>query len=171
MTAGSTTCSDGDLLRQPRANPGLLLVRIGINSVDYLGHFMTIQEFISRERITIVSEYADSNPNMTDSVRQMNHYRCLLTRRPSAGRVRKMSVYFSMGLGLSGKPDAASVLDCLASDASGAEESFDDWCDSCGYDTDSRAAERTYKAVVTATRKLEAFLQDSYDDLMNIERL
>lgn len=132
---------------------------------------MTIQEFIDRERITIVCDHADSNPNMADSDRQMNHFRCLLTRKPSAGRVRKMSVYFSMGLSLSGEPDAASVLDCLASDAPSSEQDFEDWCDDYGYDTDSRAAERVYKAAATATCKLRTFLQDSYDDLMNVERL
>lgn len=44
-------------------------------------------------------------------------------------------------------PTVAEVLDCLASDASGADQSFEDWCSDLGYDTDSRSAERTYNAV------------------------
>lgn len=43
-------------------------------------------------------------------------------------------------------PTAGSVLYSLLLDASGADENFYDWCDSFGYDTDSRKALGIYEA-------------------------
>lgn len=44
------------------------------------------------------------------------------------------------------KPEAASVLQCLLSDAQASRESFEEWCSNFGYDTDSREALGTYLA-------------------------
>ena len=73
---------------------------------------------------------------------------------------RSMTVPFGMGAALTDEPDAADVLNCLASDASGYENawSFEDWAAEYGYDTDSRSAERTYGAVEGQTLALRAFL-------------
>lgn len=133
---------------------------------------ITILAFVNRERITIDCEYVDSNPNMPDS-ENMNHWKCKLTRRTVNGGRRSMTVYFSMGYGLSGKPKATDVLDCLASDASSADQDFESWASDYGYDTDSRKAEQTYKTVAVATRKLKAFLgPDAFHTLVNhTERL
>jgi hypothetical protein len=43
-------------------------------------------------------------------------------------------------------PHAAGVLYSLLSDANACEESFESWCDSYGYDSDSRKALATYQA-------------------------
>jgi len=84
-----------------------------------------------------------------------------------------MTVPFSMGDGYNGaKPTVDTVLDCLASDASGADETFEYWCGNFGYDTDSRRAEKTYKAVQRQTAKLRAFLgEDLYMGLLGLERI
>lgn len=52
----------------------------------------------------------------------------------------------SDGVNYAVSPAQASVLYCLLSDASGAEENFYDWCDNFGYDSDSRKAFDTYNA-------------------------
>lgn len=66
----------------------------------------------------------------------------------------------------------AEVLN--ASDAAGVENatSFEDWCEEYGYDTDSRCAERTFKACKHATERLKNFLgNDLYETLLwKIER-
>lgn len=49
------------------------------------------------------------------------------------------------------KPSAYSVLACLTLDYS---DSFEDFCSEYGYDTDSRMAEKTYKAVIEQDRQL-----------------
>lgn len=43
-------------------------------------------------------------------------------------------------------PDALSIVHSFWMDASGADETFDDWCLNLGYDTDSRKALETYLA-------------------------
>jgi hypothetical protein len=134
---------------------------------------ITLKQFIGRESITIESQMVDRNPNM-DSSDRMDHYKCKLSRR--FGNVqRAMTVYFSMGLALCREPTVEDVLDCLASDASTVDnaKSFEDWCSELGYDTDSRKAERTYRACERQREKLMQFLgQAAYDQLVwNTERL
>lgn len=67
-------------------------------------------------------------------------------------------------------PDPADVMDSLRSDASGTEESFEDWADGLGYETDSRSAEATYRACVDTARQLRAGLGwSAYRELMECE--
>ena len=86
-----------------------------------------------------------------------------------------MTIYFSQGPAIAREPSAADVLDCLASDAAGYESagSFEDWASEYGYDTDSRKAERTYKAVEKQAADLARILPvDAYNDLLwHTERL
>ncbi len=55
-------------------------------------------------------------------------------------------------------PDADSLIDCLRMDAQSGEDSFEDFCGNCGYDTDSRTAEQTWRACQEAGRKLRGLL-------------
>ena len=72
------------------------------------------------------------------------------------------------------RPELEDLLDCLASDASGIENSpdFEDWCGEYGYDTDSRKAEKIFKTVEHQARRLKQFLGDDlYEALLwNTER-
>lgn len=135
----------------------------------------TIQDFIARHGIEMDCSFADRNPNMIDDGSKMDHWRC--TFRVKDGRItRKMTVYFSMGVGHNGaRPGPADVLDCLASDALGVHNSpkFEDWCAEYGYDTDSRKAERIHKVCERQAQKLYAFLGPNDFDvlLFNTERL
>lgn len=119
---------------------------------------MTTEQFVTRHGISITCDWTASNPHMDDA-RDMNHWKTVLR----FGR-RRMTVVFSMGLGLRGEPTAADVLSSLAMDASSADQDFESWCGDYGYDTDSRKAERTYKAVQAATTKLRRFIGS--DDLL-----
>jgi hypothetical protein len=82
----------------------------------------------------------------------------------------KMTVYFSKGTGHHGaEPTVEEVLDCLSSDAAGIENAsnFEDWCSEYGYDTDSRSAEKTFKACEHSAKRLRNFLGDDlYDQLL-----
>ncbi len=124
----------------------------------------TMKEFIEQNKITLTSERTDSNPNMDDSSK-MDHWKCTL-RQPDG---RRMTVTFSKGSGHHGEePEAAEVLDCLASDSSGIEnaQSFEDWCGEYGYDTDSRKAEKIFKTCERQAEKLKAFLGHLYKTLL-----
>lgn len=131
---------------------------------------MTMQEFIKAHKITMTAEWADSNPNMEDSG-NMDHWKCIL----KMGR-KRLTVPFSMGIGHNGKaPKVEDVLDCMASDSSGIDNttSFEDWCADYGYDTDSRKAERTFRVCERQAQKLRAFIGDNdYETLLyDTERL
>lgn len=124
---------------------------------------MTIlQKFCAENKIRAKVESADDNPNMdAKDKRSMNHYRVTLRRGD-----RRMTVPFSTGMGWTREPDAADVLNCLISDASGFLSAcdFEDWCSEYGYDTDSRRAERTFKLIDKQTTKVRNFLGELWDD-------
>lgn len=131
----------------------------------------TIDQLIATLGITATAEPTDRNPNMDDAT--MDHWRVTLRRNNPR---RQMSLdMFSMGSGLNGaEPKADEVLDCLASDAAGYENAtdFEGWAEEYGYDTDSRTAERTYRAVGRETRNLRRFMGDEYKTLLwDTERL
>jgi len=133
---------------------------------------MTLNEFIEETGIVLTSEWTERNPHMEDSGR-MDNWRVKL-RNKKLGKT--MRLYFSKGVGHNGaEPTIDEVLDCLASDAAGIDNSngFDDWCDEYGYDPDSRRAEKIYKQCERQAERLKKFLgPDQYEQLLwNIDRL
>ena len=132
---------------------------------------VSLEQFITDNRVTMTAERTDSNPAMDDSA-NMDHWRVTLRCRR-----RQMTTVFSMGYGHNGaEPKTAEVLDCLASDANGYDnaQSFEDWAGDYGFDTDSRKAERTYKAMAKSADKIRRLLgDDAYTLLTNgsVERL
>jgi hypothetical protein len=96
--------------------------------------------------------------------RDARHFTCTLRN----GR-KRLSIPFSQGSAFTEEPTAEDVLNCLALDAAGLENSpnFDDWASEYGYDADSRRAEKTFKTVERQAAKLMAFLgADAYDRLV-----
>ena len=132
----------------------------------------TIRDFIEGIGITATAVRTDRNPHMQYGSGYMDHWRVTL-RRPDTEQ--RLTVYFSMGSGHHGKePDAAGVLDCLASDSAGIENArdFEDWCSDYGYDTDSRKAHKTWTACQRQADHLKAFMGTQYQALLfETERL
>lgn len=132
---------------------------------------LTLAQFVERHHVKLAAERTDANPAMPDS-RDMDHWKVTLRAQG-----RRMSLVFSQGYGHNGKkPDVASVLDCLASDASSFDnaQSFEDWAADMGWDTDSRKAERTFKAIKRQSERLKRFLGSTaaYETLLyHTERL
>jgi hypothetical protein len=147
---------------------------------------VTIGQFVEENGITIKSVPTDHNRNMADSA-NIDHWQVTLVRRtytqpgtfvnPQSGSIRngkehsrRMTLTFSKGYGHHGaEPTATEVLDCLASDAAGIDNavSFEDWCSEYGYDTDSRKAEKTFKACEHEATRLKTFLgEDLYQQLL-----
>jgi hypothetical protein len=116
---------------------------------------MTIQDFIRSQRLTMFARPATANPHMTGMPAGSRHFMCDIRKGAAS-----MLVPFSQGPALKDPPELAGVLDCLASDASGVENAstFEEWCSEYGYDTDSRAAERTYNATAQQTEALRNLL-------------
>ena len=128
---------------------------------------MTIQEFIEKYKIRFTCNWADKNPNMAHSLYMHRHFRCVLRR----GR-KSMVVYFSQGDAHTKDPTCADVLDCLASDSSGLDQSFESWASDLGYDTDSLSAFKTFKTCKRQTDRLKTVLGDTqFDELLRCERM
>lgn len=86
---------------------------------------------------------------------------------------RSYTLPFYMGRGHNGEPpEVDDVMDCVLSDAAGYDgaDGFDDWAGEYGYDTDSRAAEKVYKAVEKGRNKLARLLGDEYETFLYAER-
>jgi hypothetical protein len=80
-------------------------------------------------------------------------------------RGHKLSVDFFQGMAHEKEPTAADVLSCLISDATSVENtrSFEEWCSDFGCDTDSRKAEKAFKACEAMVPKLRRLLGDDFD--------
>lgn len=66
----------------------------------------------------------------------------------------------------SNEPTMYDILSCLTKYD---PETFENFCSSYGYDTDSRSAERTYKAVCKEYNAVERLFGDIMDELQEIQ--
>lgn len=83
-----------------------------------------------------------------------NRHRITMARKGAGGRFTLM-FWNSYNDARDGSPVYAyDVLACITKADPG---SFEDFCSEYGYDTDSRKAEKTYKAVVQEWKKVERF--------------
>jgi hypothetical protein len=81
----------------------------------------------------------------------------------------QLTVPFYTGYGIKGEPTAIDVLSCLLSDSNSADQDFDSWCQDLGYDSDSRKAERIYKACESISCKLHKFLGEDYETFLSAD--
>lgn len=119
-------------------------------------------------------ERVDENPNMERQ--DMDHWKVTLEigKTGFQKKRRRLTVYFSKGYGHNGtEPNVDEVLDCLASDSTAMDMSFEDFCSEFGYDMDSRKAEATFKACVRIGKNLARFLGDDLlkELVYEVERL
>lgn len=130
-------------------------------------HMATIEEFIEMHGIKMKEcNKIHQSPYMTDF--KGDHWEIVL-HMPGKG-INEFVTYFSKGIGHKGKrPTVSEVLDCIASDASGYENSnsFEDWANDYGYDIDLRRAETIYHNVKAASLNLKNFLgKEAYETLL-----
>lgn len=118
---------------------------------------MTLDQFIERYKIGIKAQYID---RQKDDGWDSDVWKVTLTRKNPR---RALTLTYRMGIGYDGKPPtAADVLSSITSDAASIEAArdFEDFASELGYSSDSRKAERIYKACQQQTRKLQRFLGD-----------
>lgn len=68
---------------------------------------------------------------------------------------------------LSKENDLQHAFYCFLSDAISAKDTFENFCSEFGYDTDSRNAERIYKACEKSLSKFERIFEGDIYDLIN----
>jgi hypothetical protein len=128
---------------------------------------MKIERFIESRNVKMdAPQLVDDNPNMVaddDWKKKATHWKCIIRRGN-----KRMTVYFSMGSAHNSAPTLTEVLDCLADDASFIEDegSFEGWANACGYDEDSRNAEKTYKVCVRQAEALKRMFGDDFKTLL-----
>jgi hypothetical protein len=136
----------------------------------------TVSEFMEKWDITGFITRVNSRPDglMSDS---KNHWKVVFHSDKTG---RSMSVYFSGGSAVT-RINLVEVLDCLASDACGLENSpkLADWASDYGYNNSVELAVKTYNAVKHQTARLKRFLTNNkycspliaFRELLNTERL
>lgn len=113
----------------------------------------TYEEAAERYGIKLSCGRIGERPDNTgDWQADARHFRCRL----SCGK-RSFGFYFSQGSAHTQDPTISDVLDCMVSDANGYDNTsdFEDWASEYGYETDSRKAEKTYRAVKKQAEQLK----------------
>lgn len=101
------------------------------------------QEFLKSVRGDVKVEFLEYGKHFDDDKEARNVYRFTIKRggKSYSGRFGQSIVATNAG----NEPTVSDILSCLTKNDPG---TFDEFCSEFGYDTDSRRAEKTYKAVV-----------------------
>ena len=121
------------------------------------------ETFLKETNTKFKATYLDHNYYFTDDKDTRDVYRITLSN--NRGRI---SFKFGQSIAETGKkPSAYSVLACLEKYE---YIDFNDFCSNFGYDTDSRKAEKTYKAVKKEYEKLcKIFTEEEIEKLREIQ--
>lgn len=82
---------------------------------------------------------------------------------------RRLTVPFYQGPAIEREPSAADVLSCIISDARAGEQEFEEFCSEFGYDSDSRKAEKTWRACASMAPKVRSLLGDDFEEFERSE--
>lgn len=123
---------------------------------------MRTSDFITKHDFRTTTKRIPSRPTMADGWGEdARHWIVRLHKPADPKNVHNttwpsLEVTFTQGAAHTTPPTTADVLNCLRSDFSGVihGETFEDFADEFGYETDSRKAERIYRE---CKRQLEAF--------------
>lgn len=99
---------------------------------------------------------------MAEWQRDANGYRVTFTYDR-----RKASFDFWQGSGITRDPQAADVMACLVSDTQHGHESFEEFCGNLGYDTDSRKAEKMWRACQRTGDQLYRLFGADYNEALD----
>lgn len=91
-------------------------------------------------------------------------------QRLSRASINDLGLKALLRLSTANKPELEDILHSMAMDGTAADESFQDWCDNFGYDTDSLKAFNTYQACMASAKDVRALgftiseLNDHFQD-------
>ena len=132
----------------------------------------TVNDIAQTLNLRATFKPTDSNPQMIGQMPEgSRHYRVEF-RRQLAGKLKRLTAYFSMGPGLTHDPEPSEVLSCLAGDALFLEcaRDFHDWAREAGFDIDDpdveREARKAYRQVDDARARLANFMGDDFEQLL-----
>lgn len=101
--------------------------------------------------------------------REASHWHVMISR-DGVGNPSQMNLQYSMGSAHKGEPKLADVMYSLVCDTRDIDgQSFEQWASEFGYDSDSRRAERIYRACVNQrTEMLALFTRAELDQLVEL---
>lgn len=126
----------------------------------------TLAELAQNVRITC--EYGAIRQDfdkLDDWQKQAHPYRCTIRYQG-----RRYSFDYFMGQGHTSEPTVSDALDALLSEAAAGADSFTEFCNSLGYDEDSRKAYRMWQACQRTERNMRRLLGDDYETFLYAER-
>lgn len=121
-------------------------------------------DFLAKNGIKFSAKYLDYAPYFPEDKESRNIYRLTLSR----GKER-FSVKFGASIYDTNNNTEPNAYDLLASLTKYDPESFEWFCSNYGYDTDSRKAFRTYKAVCREWEKVNKFF--SAEELEELQEI
>ncbi len=83
---------------------------------------------------------------------------------------KSLTTYFSQGSAHTDAPTVQDVLYSLILDSDSGADTFEDFCANCGYEVDSRKAEKTWKACKSINVRLSALLGNRYSAIADYVR-
>lgn len=138
---------------------------------------ISIQDFIAKEQLTMEWLQVPARPDaLWQSSPGAFHYMCTFGKRGrghTGHDYKPLLCFYTKGAGhvKNGRPIRPTideVLNSLALDVSYSNQFFEEWAESLGYDTDSRAAYATWTACQKIARDLQEYLGGSgYLTLIN----
>lgn len=126
---------------------------------------------VNFKEFTITAEYTGGKPaGWGNGQQNWNHHR-VTVRSSRTNKLTGFDFWASIASPhVDSRADVLSAFECFVSDALAGRESFEDFCGEFGYDTDSRRAERTWKACKQSWDKLvrvSGYTLDEVFDLAN----
>lgn len=138
---------------------------------------MTLAETVKTHQVTLTSSrtgLALAEKDRDEWQRKADGWRCTLHYD---GRTYSFDYWkgpgnrvYRNGQHVAVAPTATEALESLLSDASSADETFEDWCGEFGADTDSRKAYATWQACCESAAALRTLLADDFDAFLAAER-
>jgi hypothetical protein len=125
---------------------------------------MTLSELATKIAISSKLGSSVAFDRMDDWQKKANAYRVTLRYQR-----RTMTIDWWQGTGIADDPDAASVISALLSDANAGAGTFEEFCSDMGYDSDSRKAEKTWRACKRINPQIRRLLGADFDQFANAE--
>jgi hypothetical protein len=128
------------------------------------------QDFLKKTHTDLKVKFLETAKYFDDDKEERDIYRVTVRRVPQ-GAAYKKSFSFKFGQSINcsktgEEPTAYDVLTCLTKYDPG---TFENFCGEYGYDTDSRKAEKVYKAVVKEFAGVNRLFSDVIEDLAEIQ--
>ena len=120
------------------------------------------------QNYAITATYTGEKPAAWNSDNYNHH--TVTVRNTETGRKTSFDFWASIAHPvLESEYDIVNAFRCFVDDAISGGYTFEEFCQEFGYDTDSRTAERTWKACQRATKKLERLGGDPWELISSLD--